>query len=109
MRHRILAAILDFVVETEKRKKNPQPNSSGPVCILQIFENNLSRGFQVRAEKMAAADSSKTISLHYHMYSGCRFNYDGCDLKSIPLSGTVGYLISLKRRILHICQISPKS
>ena len=58
---------------------------------------------------MAAADSSKTISLHYHMYSGCRFNYDGCDLKSIPLSGTVGYLISLKRRILHICQISPKS
>ena len=48
--HRILAAILDFVEETEKRKKIHQANSPGPVCILQIFGNNLSRGFRVRAE-----------------------------------------------------------
>ena len=48
MRHRILAVILDFVEETEERKKN-QPNSPGPVCILQIFGNNPSRGFRVRA------------------------------------------------------------
>ena len=51
MRHSILAVILDFVEETEKRKKNSLPNSSGPVCILQIFENNLSGSFRVRAEK----------------------------------------------------------
>ena len=51
MRHRILAAIFDFVEETEKRKqKNYQTNSPGPVCILQIFGNNPSEGFRVRAE-----------------------------------------------------------
>ena len=44
-----LVAILDFVEETEKRKKI-QANSPGPVCILQIFGNNPSRGFRVRAE-----------------------------------------------------------
>ena len=56
MRHRILAAILDFVEETEKRKKKILPgNSPGPVCILQIFGNNPSRGFRVRAETAAAA------------------------------------------------------
>ena len=42
----ILAAILDFVYETEK---NYQVNSPGSICILQIFGNNPSRGFQVRA------------------------------------------------------------
>ena len=50
MRHRILAAILDFVKETEKCKKTIYTNSPGPVCILQIFGNNPSRGFRVRAE-----------------------------------------------------------
>ena len=31
-------------------KKVHQANSPGPVCILQIFGNNPSRGFRVRAE-----------------------------------------------------------
>ena len=34
----------------ENANKNYQANSPGPVCILQIFGNNLSRGFSVRAE-----------------------------------------------------------
>ena len=46
-----MAAILDFVEKTEKRKKKIyQANSPGPVCILQIFGNNPSRGLRVRAE-----------------------------------------------------------
>ena len=45
-----MAAILDFVEKTEKRKKKYQANSRGPICKLQIFENNQSRGFRVRAE-----------------------------------------------------------
>ena len=32
------------------QKKNYQANFPGPVCILQIFGNNPSRGFRVRAE-----------------------------------------------------------
>ena len=32
------------------KNKNYRANSPGPVCILQIFGNNPSRGFQVRAE-----------------------------------------------------------
>ena len=32
------------------KKKIYQKNSPGPVCILQIFGNNPSRGFRVRAE-----------------------------------------------------------
>ena len=32
------------------KKKIHQANSPGPVCILQIFGNNPSRGFRVRAE-----------------------------------------------------------
>ena len=31
-------------------KKSNQANFPGPVCILQIFRNNPSRGFRVRAE-----------------------------------------------------------
>ena len=60
----ILAANLDFVEETVERKKK-QPNSPGPVCILQIFGNNPSRGFRVRAGTKCGgrADSAKTISL----------------------------------------------
>ena len=46
-RHKILEAILNFV---EKNEKKFQANSPGPVCILQIFWNNPSREFQVRAE-----------------------------------------------------------
>ena len=65
----ILTAILDFVEETEKRKKNYQANSPGHVCILQIFVNNPSRGFRVRAE-VAAAVSAKTIILHHHIVNG---------------------------------------
>ena len=45
----ILVAILDFVEGTEKRPKK-LANSLGPICILQIFRNNLRRGFRVRAE-----------------------------------------------------------
>ena len=41
---------MDFVEKNEKRKKNYQANSPGPVCILQIFGNNPSRGFRVGAE-----------------------------------------------------------
>ena len=41
--NRILAAILDFVEEAEKRKKNDWANSLWPICILQIFRNNPSR------------------------------------------------------------------
>ena len=33
-----------------KKKKNYQANSPGLVCILQIFGNNMSRAFRVRAE-----------------------------------------------------------
>ena len=65
--------MLDFVEETEQRKKIIyQANSPGPVCILQIFGNNPSRGFRVRAEtKMRRrADSAKTISLHHHIVGG---------------------------------------
>ena len=52
VRHRILAAILYFDEETEKReKKNYQANSLRPVCILQIFGNNPSKGFRVGAER----------------------------------------------------------
>ena len=66
--NRNLAAILDFVEETLKRKKIIyQANSSGPVCILQIFGNNPSRGFQVKAE---TSGSAKTISLHHHIVGG---------------------------------------
>ena len=56
MRHRILAAILDFVGETKKRKKkNYQTNSPGPVCILQLFGNNPSTGFRKEHKQVAAA------------------------------------------------------
>ena len=50
MRHRILAAILDFVEEAEKREKKLPGKFSRAVCILQIFGNNPSRFFGVRAE-----------------------------------------------------------
>ena len=57
----ILVAILDFVDETGKRKKkNYQANSTGPVCILQIFGNNLSRGFRVRAETSGGGGGGRT-------------------------------------------------
>ena len=69
MRHRILAAILDFVEKTEKRKKNYQANSPGPVSILHIFGNNPSRGFRVRAET-SGGGSAKTINLHHHIVGG---------------------------------------
>ena len=43
---------------------------------------------------MAVANSSKTIGPKSTLpHSGWRFNYDGCDLKSNPLSGTVGYFL----------------
>ena len=34
----------------KKLKKEKKANSPGPICILQIFGNNPSRGFRVRAE-----------------------------------------------------------
>ena len=39
-------------LKKRKKNKNYQANSPGPVsvCILQIFGNNPSRGFRVRAE-----------------------------------------------------------
>ena len=46
---------------------------------------------------MAVADSSKTIGPKSTLpHSGWRFNYDGCDLKSNPLLGTVGYFLKNK-------------
>ena len=42
--------MLDFIEETEKRKKKIQTNSPVSICILQIFGNNPSRGFRVKAE-----------------------------------------------------------
>ena len=39
-----LAAILDTVEKAEKRKKNYRANFLGPICILEIFRNNPSRG-----------------------------------------------------------------
>ena len=48
---RVLAAIMDCAEESKKRSKNCyQANSLGPICILQIFRNNPTRGFRVRAE-----------------------------------------------------------
>ena len=43
----------DFVEEAEKRPINYGGNSLGPICKLQIFRNNQSRGFKQNA---AAAD-----------------------------------------------------
>ena len=54
---RALACAIEFwrrswilLKKLKNAKKNYQTNSPGPVCILQIFGNNLSRGFRVRAE-----------------------------------------------------------
>ena len=41
---------LILLKKMENAKENHQANSPGPVCILQIFGNNPSRGFRVRAE-----------------------------------------------------------
>ena len=41
---------LILLKKLENAKKIYQANSPGPVCILQIFGNNPSRGFRVRAE-----------------------------------------------------------
>ena len=128
VRHRILAALFDFVEETEKRKKkftrqipqgqyayckyleiirvgvfeweqkqvaaaagrhsknnksppphsgwglkNYQVNSPGAIWILQIFGNNPSRGFKVRAKtKCGGGQTQQKQSLHHH--SGWRLN-----------------------------------
>ena len=47
----IWAAILDFVKKTKKTPRKNYQKNSGPICILQIFRNNPSRGFWVRAEE----------------------------------------------------------
>ena len=54
---RALACALGFwrpslilLKKLKNAKKNHQTNSPGPVCILQIFGNNPSRGFRVKAE-----------------------------------------------------------
>ena len=57
-------------------KKNYQTNFPGPVCILQIFGNNPSRGFRVRAETCgggAGGLGKKNKSPPPH--SGLRLNY----------------------------------
>ena len=41
---------LSLLKKLKKEKNNYQANSPGPICILQIFGNNPSRGFRVRAE-----------------------------------------------------------
>ena len=41
---------MDFVEETGKRQNNYQSNSPGPLSILLISRNNLSRGLRARAE-----------------------------------------------------------
>ena len=83
---------MDFVEETEKRKKNYQANSPGPVCMLQIFGNNPSKGFLVRAEtKCGGGDcGGQTLqkqSLHHHIVDGDLIKY------------TVGPFISIDRVI----------
>ena len=43
-------------------KKNYQANSPGPVCILQIFGNNPSGGFRVRAETSGGGGRTQQVS-----------------------------------------------
>ena len=57
----ILAAILDFVEEAEKRQKNVQgkfPRAN--ICILQVFRNNPSRGGWLYYQILMMANMSKT-------------------------------------------------
>ena len=52
---------LILLKKLKNAKKNYQANSPGPICILQIFGNNPSRGFQVRAEtKRGGGDGGRT-------------------------------------------------
>ena len=75
MRHRILAAILDFVEETEKRKKKftrQIPQGQYAYCkYLEIIRVGV---FEWEQKQMAAADSAKTISLHHHIVGGDLIN-----------------------------------
>ena len=65
----ILAVILDFVDETEKmQQKNYQANSPGPIGIMQIFGNNLRRGFRVRAETKCSG--SRRTQQKNHIVAG---------------------------------------
>ena len=57
-RHRILAAILDFVEEAEKRRK--KVNVLGPICILQIFRKNPSRDVWLYYQILMKAKISNT-------------------------------------------------
>ena len=57
---RILAAILDFVEEAEQHKKNYRENFPGPICILQIFRNNPSRGVYLYYQILMIAKMNKT-------------------------------------------------
>ena len=58
---RILAAILDFVEEAEKRRKKIYRASFlGPICILQIFRNNPSRVVWLYYKILMMAKMSKT-------------------------------------------------
>ena len=43
------------------QKKNYQANPPGPVCILQIFGNNPSRGFRVRAETKSGGGRAQQL------------------------------------------------
>ena len=53
-------AILDVVEKAEKRKKNYRSNFVGPICILEIFKNNPSRGVWLYYQISMMAKMSKT-------------------------------------------------
>ena len=53
-------AILDFVEEAEKRKKNYRENFLGPICILEIIRNDPSRGVWLYYQILIMAKISKT-------------------------------------------------
>ena len=59
-RHRILAAILDFVQKVDKHtRKNYRANFLGPICKLEI-NNNQSRGLWLHYQILMMAKMNKT-------------------------------------------------
>ena len=58
-------------------KKIHQANSPGPVCILQIFGNNPSRGFRVRAETSGVGGGLSKNNRSPPPHSGWRLNNYG--------------------------------
>ena len=53
-------SFLDFAEDGEKRRKIVHGNFLGPICILQIFRNNPSRGVWLYYQILMTAKMSKT-------------------------------------------------